>query len=91
MRIAIFSEAYQPQVNGVVRTQVELVAYLRGRGHAVLEVVPFYKSNPVRKMWWSSGASPFRYIRKCPLFSRIGDFIGEHWKECTPLNPIWFI
>ena len=46
MRIAIFSEAYAPQVNGVVRTQTELVRYLRGRGHEVLQAVPYYKSNP---------------------------------------------
>lgn len=45
MRIALFSEAYSPQVNGVVRTQAELVRFLRQRGHQVLQAVPYHKAN----------------------------------------------
>jgi glycosyltransferase involved in cell wall biosynthesis len=40
MKIAIVTDAWKPQVNGVVTTLVELVAGLRARGHEVLLVEP---------------------------------------------------
>ena len=45
MQITLFSEAYCPQVNGVVTTQRKLVPYLHSRGHQVLLAVPRYKGN----------------------------------------------
>jgi glycosyltransferase involved in cell wall biosynthesis len=40
MRIAIVSDAWAPQVNGVVRTLENVIAELRGGGHEVLVVSP---------------------------------------------------
>jgi phosphatidylinositol alpha 1,6-mannosyltransferase len=73
MRIAIFSEAYQPQVNGVVRTQSELVRYLRNRGHEVLQAVPYYKSNPRQNDVVEFRAIPFPLYPEMPI-------ILPHWR-----------
>ncbi len=40
MRIALVTDAWSPQVNGVVTTLVELVAQLKAMGHEVLVVEP---------------------------------------------------
>jgi glycosyltransferase involved in cell wall biosynthesis len=40
MRIAIVSDAWTPQVNGVVRTLTSVTAQLRARGHEVTMVTP---------------------------------------------------
>jgi glycosyltransferase involved in cell wall biosynthesis len=40
MRIALVTDAWQPQVNGVVTTLVELVSGLRAAGHEVLLIEP---------------------------------------------------
>ena len=40
MRILIASDAWVPQVNGVVRTLQETVTRLRGRGHVVEMLTP---------------------------------------------------
>ena len=40
MRITLVSDAWSPQVNGVVRTLTTTVAMLRARGHAVQTVTP---------------------------------------------------
>ena len=40
MKIALVSDAWLPQVNGVVTTLVELVGRLRALGHQVLTVEP---------------------------------------------------
>ena len=73
MRIALFSEAFEPQVNGVVRTQVELVRYLRRRGHEVLQVVPYYKANLRQEGVVELGAVPFPLYPKMPI-------ILPHWR-----------
>jgi glycosyltransferase involved in cell wall biosynthesis len=73
MRIAIFSEAYAPQVNGVVRTQTELVRYLRGRGHEVLRAVPYYKSNPREEQVVEFRGIPFPLYPEMPI-------ILPHWR-----------
>ena len=73
MRIALFSEAYAPQVNGVVRTQVELVRYLRRRGHEVLQAVPYYKANPRQEQVVEFRAVPFPLYPEMPI-------ILPHWR-----------
>src|ERR1017187_8203120 len=73
MRIALFSEAYAPQVNGVVRTQLELVRYLRSRGHQVLQAVPFYKANPRQERVVEFRAVPFPLYPEMPI-------ILPHWR-----------
>ena len=73
MRIALFSEAYAPQVNGVVRTQVELVRYLRGRGHQVLQAVPYYKANPREEQVVEFRGIPFPLYPEMPI-------ILPHWR-----------
>lgn len=40
MRIALATDAWKPQVNGVVRTLTETVARLRARGHEVETITP---------------------------------------------------
>ena len=40
MRIALVSDAWSPQVNGVVRTLMRVTDIVRGRGHRVLTVTP---------------------------------------------------
>ena len=40
MRIALVTDAWTPQVNGVVTTLVELVSGLRSRGHEVVVIEP---------------------------------------------------
>ena len=40
MRIALVTDAWEPQVNGVVRTLMTTVSCLRGLGHEVLTVTP---------------------------------------------------
>jgi glycosyltransferase involved in cell wall biosynthesis len=40
MRIALVSDAWRPQINGVVRTLETTVGTLRGRGHAVETITP---------------------------------------------------
>jgi glycosyltransferase involved in cell wall biosynthesis len=73
MRIALFTEAYAPQVNGVVRTQIELVRYLRSRGHQVLLGVPSNKALPP-----SDDVVPFRCI-PFPLYPEM-PIILPHWR-----------
>lgn len=47
MRIALISDAWAPQVNGVVRTLTETVARVRRAGHALLTVTPdLFRSVP---------------------------------------------
>jgi glycosyltransferase involved in cell wall biosynthesis len=47
MNIAIVTDAWQPQVNGVVTTLVELVRELRGAGHEVEVIHPgMFKTRP---------------------------------------------
>ena len=46
MRLAFFTEAYAPQVNGVVTTLGKLTEYLTSRGHQVLLAVPRNRKNP---------------------------------------------
>jgi phosphatidylinositol alpha 1,6-mannosyltransferase len=73
MRIALFSEAYAPQVNGVVRTQIELVSYLRMHGHQVLLAVPYVNSNPREPQVVEFRAIPFPLYPEMPI-------ILPHWK-----------
>jgi glycosyltransferase involved in cell wall biosynthesis len=73
MRIALFSEAFEPQVNGVVRTQEELVHYLCRRGHEVLQAVPFYKANPRQERVVEFRAVPFPLYPEMPI-------ILPHWR-----------
>ena len=73
MRIALFSEAYSPQVNGVVRTQIELVCFLRQHGHQVLQAVPYYKANPR-----DENVVEFRGI-PLPLYPEM-PIIFPHWR-----------
>lgn len=73
MRIALFSEAFPPQVNGVVRTQVELVRYLRLRGHQVLQAVPYYKANPRQEEVVEFRGVPFPFYPEMPI-------ILPHWR-----------
>lgn len=40
MRIAIVTDAWQPQVNGVVRTYTETIKRLKAKGHEVLTITP---------------------------------------------------
>ena len=40
MRIAIATDAWLPQVNGVVRTMTETVNRLKSRGHTVEVIAP---------------------------------------------------
>ena len=40
MKIALVTDAWQPQVNGVVTTLVELVQQLESRGHQVMVIHP---------------------------------------------------
>jgi hypothetical protein len=40
MRILIATDAWSPQVNGVVRTLTTLIGELRRRGHEVIEITP---------------------------------------------------
>ncbi len=73
MRIVLFSEAYAPQVNGVVRTQIELVRYLRSRGHQILLGVPHHKSNPPKDDVVAFKAVPFPLYPEMPI-------ILPHWR-----------
>jgi len=76
MRIAFFSEAYDPQLNGVVTTQGKLIPFLRSRGHDVLLVVPRYKGNPRSAQIVEFKALPL------PLYPEM-PFILPHWKFHT--------
>src|SRR5262245_49908039 len=40
MRVGIVAESFLPQMNGVVRMQLEFLAYLRRRGHEALVFAP---------------------------------------------------
>lgn len=73
MRIALFSEAFAPQVNGVVRTQCELVRYLRQRGHEVLQAVPNCKANSPQEHIVEFRAVPFPLYPEMPI-------ILPHWR-----------
>jgi glycosyltransferase involved in cell wall biosynthesis len=57
----------------VVRTQIELVRYLRGRGHEVLQAVPYYKSNPRQEQVVEFRAVPFPLYPEMPI-------ILPHWR-----------
>lgn len=47
MKLALLTDAWQPQVNGVVTTLVELVREMRQRGHEVLVIHPgLFKTRP---------------------------------------------
>ena len=47
MKLALVTDAWQPQVNGVVTTLVELVRELEGRGHTVQVIHPgLFKTRP---------------------------------------------
>lgn len=65
MRILIISDAWNPQVNGVVRTYQGLLPHLHARGHVVQVIgpdrflsvpMPFY--NEIRLALWPWGALP---------------------------------
>jgi phosphatidylinositol alpha 1,6-mannosyltransferase len=77
MRIALFTEAYAPQVNGVVRTQTELVRFLRSRGHEVLLCVPRNKANPPEPQVVDFRSIPFPLYPEMPI-------ILPHWKFHRP-------
>jgi glycosyltransferase involved in cell wall biosynthesis len=47
MRIALVSETYFPQINGVSRTLSQLVAFLAGQGDEIRLYLPRYRSAPV--------------------------------------------
>jgi phosphatidylinositol alpha 1,6-mannosyltransferase len=76
MRIAIFSEACDPQVNGVVTTLARLTPYLRCRSHQVLLVVPRYKGNSHRSDTVELKCLPFPLYPEMPV-------IIPHWKFHT--------
>ena len=47
MKIALVTDAWMPQVNGVVTTLVELVLQLQQRGHEVLVIHPgLFRTRP---------------------------------------------
>ena len=47
MKIALITDAWQPQVNGVVTTLVELVAHLEAAGHTINVIQPnLFKTRP---------------------------------------------
>ena len=47
MKIALVTDAWMPQVNGVVTTLVELVRQLQQRGHEVLVIHPgLFRTRP---------------------------------------------
>lgn len=47
MKIALITDAWRPQVNGVVRTLEAVIAELRGRGHRVVVISPdLFRSMP---------------------------------------------
>jgi len=47
MRIALVTDAWTPQVNGVVRTLTSVIGELRRRGHAIEVISPdLYRSLP---------------------------------------------
>lgn len=47
MKIALVSDAWEPQVNGVVTTLVELVREMRARGHEVMVIHPgLFRTRP---------------------------------------------
>ena len=73
MRIAFFSEACAPQLNGVVTTQGKLIPYLRSRGHQVLFVLPRYKGNPQSLDVVEFKSLPFPLYPEMPV-------ILPHWK-----------
>jgi phosphatidylinositol alpha 1,6-mannosyltransferase len=73
MRIALFSEAFAPQVNGVVRTQAELVRHLRQRGHEVLQAVPSNSVNHGNELLVRFRAIPFPLYPEMPI-------ILPHWR-----------
>jgi glycosyltransferase involved in cell wall biosynthesis len=87
MRIAIFSEAYAPQVNGVVRTQLELVEYLRTRGHEVLLGVPHHKSNRPDPKVIAFKCVPFPLYPEMPIILPHWNFHRREFEAVAAFNP----
>jgi phosphatidylinositol alpha 1,6-mannosyltransferase len=73
MRIVFFSEAYEPQVNGVVTTLGKLVDHLRECGHQVLLAVPRFNGRLTRTGVVEFRALPFPPYPEVP-------FILPHWR-----------
>ena len=73
MRIVFFSEAYEPQVNGVVTTLGKLVDYLSVCGHQVLLAVPRFNGNRRRTGVVEFRALPFPPYPEVP-------FMLPHWR-----------
>ena len=87
MRIALFTEAYAPQVNGVVRTQTELVHYLRSRGHEVLLAVPRNQANPPEKQVVAFRCVPFPLYPEMPVILPHWNFHHRQLAEVAAFKP----
>ena len=87
MRIALFSEAYAPQVNGVVRTQTELVRYLHSRGHQVLFGVPHHRANPPQDDVVAFKCVPFPLYPEMPIILPHWSFHREAFARVEAFKP----
>jgi phosphatidylinositol alpha 1,6-mannosyltransferase len=87
MRIALFSEAYAPQVNGVVRTQIELVRYFRNRGHQILLAVPYAKSNPRQDDVVEFRGIPFPLYPEMPIILPHWRFHRQRFEQVEAFKP----
>jgi phosphatidylinositol alpha 1,6-mannosyltransferase len=73
MRIVFFTEAHEPQVNGVVTTLGKLVDHLSCRGHQVLLGVPRFDGSRLRTGVVEFRALPFPLYPEMPI-------ILPHWR-----------
>jgi glycosyltransferase involved in cell wall biosynthesis len=87
MRIALFTEAYAPQVNGVVRTQLELVRFLRSRGHQVLLGVPRNKANPPQEQVVAFKCVPFPLYPEMPIILPHWSFHRREFAQVEAFKP----
>ncbi len=75
MRLAIVTDAWKPQVNGVVRTYEHLIEALRGRGHDVRVVGPH--DVPARLPMPGYREIELALFPYAPLAAILGDFRPE--------------
>lgn len=87
MRLAFFSEAFEPQVNGVVVTLARVAEYLESHGHEILFVIPRNRSRPPRANTVELSCIPFPLYPEMPIILPYSRFHRRQFARIEAFKP----